>query len=208
TRKKFVYLTVDHDSRFNTLILTIRIGYPQFKANKGQTMNPFDNHLVPMRKEELHHVPKAQSTLNHFANAVIPQHPRMAPNNFGSPHQDSWCSESVSLSGPVEENLLLIEQYNPFGYTPNMVCNSNNQMIGVSLDYAASQFWIVVFDENCNIISATPAGKRSGKTFSGGYFYLDNNDNTIVVQDNRIVSYPTANVQVNESEIYPLTANW
>ncbi|CEF31412.1 hypothetical protein [Xenorhabdus nematophila] len=199
---------MDHDSRFNTLILTIRIGYPQFKANKGQTMNPFDNHLVPMRKEELHHVPKAQSTLNHFANAVIPQHPRMAPNNFGSPHQDSWCSESVSLSGPVEENLLLIEQYNPFGYTPNMVCNSNNQMIGVSLDYAASQFWIVVFDENCNIISATPAGKRSGKTFSGGYFYLDNNDNTIVVQDNRIVSYPTANVQVNESEIYPLTANW
>ncbi|CEE91100.1 hypothetical protein XNA1_390028 [Xenorhabdus nematophila str. Anatoliense] len=53
---------MDHDSRFNTLILTIRIGYPQFKANKGQTMNPFDNHLVPMRKEELHHVPKAQST--------------------------------------------------------------------------------------------------------------------------------------------------
>ncbi|WP_240042338.1 hypothetical protein [Photorhabdus khanii] len=176
-------------------------------------MNPLD-HIVPMRKEELHHVPAAQSTLNRFAGATIPQHPWMALNDFGSPHQDSWCSESVSLNGPINnkgdayDNLLLIEQYNPFGYTPNMVCNSNNQMVGVSLDYSSSQFWVVVFDENCNIISATPAGKRSGSTFGGGYFYMDNNDNTIVVQDNRIVSYPTADVQPNEFEIYPLTPNW
>ncbi|WP_240043065.1 hypothetical protein [Photorhabdus luminescens] len=167
-------------------------------------MNPFD-HVVP----ELHHVPAAQSALNRFADAEIPQHPWMAPNNFGSPHQDSWCSESVSLNGPVSDNLLLIEQYNPFGYTPNMVCNSQNQMVGVSLDYSASQFWVVVFDENCNIISATPAGTLSGNsTFGGGYFYLDNNDNTIVVQDNKVVSYPTADVQPREGEIYPLTPNW
>ncbi|MGV7960849.1 hypothetical protein QPK13_06940 [Photorhabdus tasmaniensis] len=170
-------------------------------------MNPFD-HIVPMRKEELQHVPAAQSTLNRFAGVSIPQHPSMAPNDFGSPHQDSWCSESVSLNGPVDGNLLLIEQYNPFGYTPNMVCNSNNQMVGVSFDYASSQFWVVVFDENCNIISATPAGKYSGNTFGGGYFYMDNHDNTIVVQNNRIVSYPTANVQLIESEIYPLAPNW
>ncbi len=171
-------------------------------------MNPFD-HVVPMRKEELHHVPAAQSTLNRFADAEIPQHPRMALNDFGSPHQDSWCSESVSLNGPVNDNLLLIEQYNPFGYTPNMVCNSQNQMVGVSLDYSTSQFWVVVFDENCNIISATPAGTLSGNnTFGGGYFYLDNNDNTIVVQNNQIVSYPTADVQPIEAEIYPLTPNW
>ncbi|PHM39369.1 hypothetical protein Xmau_02976 [Xenorhabdus mauleonii] len=170
-------------------------------------MNPY-NHIVPMRKEELFRVPAAQSTLNRFADHIIPQNPWMAPNDFGSPHQDSWCSESVSLNGPVSDNLLLIEQYNPFGYTPNMVCNSHNQMIGVSLDYTSSQFWVVVFDENCNIISATPAGELSNNTFSGGYFYLDDKNNTIVVQDNQIVSYPTENVQPREGEIYPLMPNW
>ncbi|MGJ0579278.1 hypothetical protein ACR71G_14585 [Xenorhabdus bovienii] len=170
-------------------------------------MNPLD-HTIPMRKEALHHVSAAKSALNRFANAQIPQHPWMAPNNFGSPHQDSWCSESVSLSGPIEDNLLLIEQYNPFGYTPNMVCNSKNQMIGVSLDYVSSLFWLVVFDENCNIISATSVGEYSGSTFGGGYFYMDNNDNTIVVQGNKIASYPTADVQSRDNEIYALTPNW
>ena len=170
-------------------------------------MNPFD-HVIPLRKEEIFHVPAAVSTLNRFADAQIPQNPWMAPNNFGSPHQDSWCSESVSLDGPTNENLLLIEQFNPFGYTPNMVCNGNNQMIGVSLTYETMQFWVVVFDEDCNIISATPAGKRTGNTFGGGYFYLDNNDNTVVVQNNRIVSYPTADVKPKDGNIYPLKPNW
>jgi len=170
-------------------------------------MNPFD-HVVPMRTEELHHVPPAQSALNRFADAEILQNPRMAQNDFGSPHQDSWCSESVSLNGPVGDNLLLIKQRNPFGYTPNMVCNSKNQMVGIALDYVSSQFWVVVFDENCNLISGTPAGKRTSNTFGGGYFYLDNNDNTIVVQENRIVSYPTANVPPKAGEVYPLQPQW
>lgn len=170
-------------------------------------MNPFDQ-VVPLRREKIFHVQAAQSTMNRFAEIELPQNPWMAPNNFGSPHQDSWCSESVSLNGPTGSELLLVEQFNPFGYTPNMVCNSNNQMIGVSLDYVTSQFWVVVFDEDCNILSATPAGKHSGETFGGGYFYLDNEDNTITVQNNRIVSYPTQNVQPKKDKIYPLKPNW
>lgn len=171
-------------------------------------MNPLD-HIIPLRTEEIHHVQAAQSTLNRFAGIEIPRNPWMAPNNYGSPHQDSWCSESVSLDGPTSANLLLTEQYNPFGYTPNMVCNSSNQMVGMSLEYGTSQFWLIVFDEDCNLISGTPAGKRDGNTFGGGYFYLDNNDNTIVVQNNHIVSYPTRDVLPKPGgEIYPLKPNW
>lgn len=170
-------------------------------------MNPLDQGF-PLRKEEIFHVQAAQSTMNRFAGIELPQNPWMAPNNFGSPHQDSWCSESVSLMGPNASELLLIEQFNPFGYTPNMVCNSQNQMIGVSLEYASKRFWVVVFDENCNILSATPAGKHAEQTFGGGYFYLDNEDNTITVQNNHIVSYPTQNVQQKKNEIYMLEPNW
>ncbi len=170
-------------------------------------MNPFDQ-VVALRREEIFHVQEAQSTTNRFAGIELPQNPWMAPNNFSSPHQDSWCSESVSLEGPTEKKLLLTEQYNPFGFTPIMVCNRQNQMIGVSLDYFTMQYWLVVFDEDCHILSASPAGKRSGSTFGGGYFYLDNNDNSITVQNNHIVSYPTQNVQPKRDDIYPLKPNW
>lgn len=163
--------------------------------------------VVFLRKEEIRHVQAAQSTLNQFAGIDIPQNPYMAPNNFGSPHQDSWCSESVSLSGPTGENLHLIEQFNPFGFTPVMACNSNNQMIGVSLTYETNQYWMIVFDEDCNILSATPVGKKTSNTFGGGYFYLDNQNNAIVVQENCIASYPTQDVQPG-AEIYSLTPNW
>ena len=170
-------------------------------------MNPFDQ-VVTLRKEEMFHAQAAVSTMNRFAGITLPRNPWMAPNNFGSPHQDSWCSESVSLKGPVGCELLLIEQFNPYGYTPNMVCNSQNQMIGVSLDYANEQFWVVVFDEDCNILSATPSGKHTGDTFGGGYFYLDNENNTITVEDNSIVSYPTHDLQAKKSNIYTLDPNW
>lgn len=170
-------------------------------------LNPFD-HVIPFKTEQLFRVPAAVSTLNRFGKAKIPQNPWMASNDFGSPHQDSWCSESVSLAGPTGSELQLIKQFNPYGYTPNMVTNKNNQTIGVSLQFAEKQFRVVVFDEDCNIISATPAGKQQGGTFGGGYFYLDNNDNTILVQNNTIVSYPTQNVEPRSGEIYPLRPNW
>ena len=169
-------------------------------------MNPVDQ-VVPLRREDIFHVQAAQSAMNRFAGIELPQNPWMAPNNFSSPHQDSWCSESVSLDGPTEKKLLLTEQWNPFGFTPIMVCNRQNQMIGVSLEYP-NQYWLVVFDEDCHILSATPAGKRTENTFGGGYFYLDNKDNSITVQENRIVSYPTQNVRPKKDEIYPLEPNW
>ncbi len=165
--------------------------------------------VIIERSKQKFHVLEAVSANNQFADAQIPQHPWMAPNNFGSPHQDSWCSESVSLSGPTGKKLELTLQRNPYGYTPNMVCNSANQMIGVSFDYTDQAFNVVMFDAECNIISATCAGKRDwqNKTFGGGYFYLDHKDNTIVVQDNTIISYPTQE-QERRSTVYPLTPNW
>lgn len=165
------------------------------------------DYVVPEYSVQKFTVLEAVSSKNNFADYLIPQHPQMAPNNFGSPHQDSWCSESVSLSGPTEAKLELTLRRNPFGYTPNMVCNSANQMIGVSLQYASSMFYLVMFDRNCNIINATAIGKRQGETFGGGYFYLDNNDNTVVVQNNTVISYPTQE-QTLEENLYSLTPNW
>ena len=169
-------------------------------------MSQFD-FVVPERSEQRFTVLEAVSTNNQFGGYDIPQHPYMAPNNFGSPHQDSWCSESVSLAGPTSTQLSLTLQRNPYGYTPNMVTNSANQMIGVSLQYASRKFFVVMFDQECNIISATEAGAKQGDTFGGGYFYLDNHDNTVTVQENKIASYPTQEQPLKE-DIYPLTPNW
>lgn len=160
--------------------------------------------MITMLKNKNFKVPKAISINNRFSKIEIPQNPWLAENNWGSPHQDSWCSESVSLHGPTNGQLELIIKENPHGYTPNMVCNKNNQMIGVSLDYKDNRFYLIVFDETCNLISSTPLEKHDSSTFGGGYFYLDNSDNTIVVQGNQIASYPTSNVQKEDN----LKPNW
>lgn len=170
-------------------------------------MNPFDL-VIPLKTEKQFNVPEAVSVNNKFKGYQIPQNPWMAPNDFGSPHQDSWCSESVSMDGPTKDKLELITRFNPFGYMPNMVCNSKNQMIGVSLHLATSQFWLVVFTSDCDVISATPLGKMVKGSFGGGYFYLDNDDNTVVVSDDKIISFPTQNLEYRPDDIYSIEPNW
>jgi hypothetical protein len=170
-------------------------------------MNPFD-HVIMLRREKLFTVVPVSSMNNEFRRIAIPQHPWMADNDFNSPHCDSYCSASVSLSGPVTETLKLIQQFNPYGTTACMVCNRNNQVIDVSMQEETMQFWLIVFDEDCRIIAATPTGKANRHSFGGGYFYLDNNDNTIVVQDGRIACYPTNDVPKSSDEVKPLDPLW
>lgn len=163
--------------------------------------------LKEKNSKTIFRVPPAISLNNRFGGTQIPQNPWIADNNFGSPHQDSWCSESVSLDGPNEQNLLRTIQNNPYGFTPNMVCNSDNLMIGVSTVYETLEFWLIVFDENCDILSATSLGNKTNEGFGGGYFYLDNDDNVIVIQENQIASYPTKDISPQET-VFALKPNW
>lgn len=167
-------------------------------------------HTLEIRLSDSFHVLSAHSANNQFANITIPQHPKMADNNYGSPHQDSWCSESVSLDGPTSPNLDLIGLYNPYGYTPNMVCvtEKNNLMVGVALDYTNLQFWVVAFNFNSDgdqlqIISATQSGPSRANSFGGGYFFLDADDNVVTVEhrdkvNNCIVCYPTKHLDLSQ----------
>ncbi len=156
----------------------------------------------------------AVSTKNIFGKLPpLPQNPGLGPNNWSSPHQDSYCSESVGLTGPTSGNLKLILKKNPYGYTPIMVCNKNDQMIGMSVSTKTGIFHVIVFDSDCNILAATPVNNFNlhnlkSLSFSGGYFYQDQNENTIANYfDNRIASLPTSNVE-NKGEIYKLNPNW
>jgi len=133
------------------------------------------------RSENIYDVEPAQSIKNLFKHAKIPQHPYMAENNWNSGHQDSWCSESVGLFGPDSGKLKLIKQYNPYGFVPIMVCNSHNQMIGVS--FKDGLFRVISWDSNCNILTSNLVNTISKNSFGGGYFYLNQNDDTIVVKD-------------------------
>ena len=156
------------------------------------------------RKERIFNVKPAKSIKNIFAGLTLPQNPGLADNDFNSAHQDSYCSESVGLTGPASKTLKLITQYQPYGLIGVLVCNSNNQLIGTG-------FWkehkLVVFDADCHVISVTTFGASSGLSFAGGYFYLDNNDNTIVITSSNIISFPTAYVEPRSS-IYPLQPVW
>ncbi|MDJ0904322.1 MAG: hypothetical protein QNJ55_36630 [Xenococcus sp. MO_188.B8] len=152
-------------------------------------------------------VPEGKSIKNIFSNLSVPRNPGLGPNNWSSPHQDSYCTESVGLCGPTSEKLQLILQQNPYGFTPVMVSNQNNQMIGIALNEHL-MFHLIVFDSDCNILSTTRVNDFRPHSFGGGYFYQDHNDNTISNYfDNRLASFPTSNVE-NRRTPYKLTPNW
>lgn len=164
--------------------------------------------MVP-NATDIYTVEAAVSTRNEFAGIDLPQNPWMGPNNFGSPHCDSYCSESVSLEGPVTSKLRVIRQKNPHGYTPCMVCNSQNQMIGVSLDQQDGHFWLVVCDKDCKILSSTKLAIKQPNTFGGGYFYMNHLEQTVVVSANKMVCFDTANITADsgsgdENSLSPL----
>ena len=156
------------------------------------------------RKERIFHVPSAVSVKNIYSGVTIPQNPGMGANNFNSGHQDSYCSDSVGLTGPISERIKLITQYHPYGLVGAMACNSKNQMIGVSL---VTGFTMIVFDSECRIISATKLGSSKTGTSLGGYFYMDKDENTIVTNGTVLVCYPTADVQ-KQFDVYPLNPIW
>ncbi len=162
----------------------------------------------PERTEKTFSVTPAVSQNNRFGSYAIPQNPWLAENNYGSAHMDSWCSESVYLSGPTGQTLKLTIQRNPYGFIPTMAINQANQMIGSSYNVIDNSYYLVVYDtETLELLSATKTGTRKAGSFSGGYFYLDNEDNTLFFQENVIYSYPTKNLP-KRSEPYALEPNW
>jgi len=160
-----------------------------------------------LSSEKLFIVKEAVSSNNLFKDITIPHNPNMADNNFSGSHQDSYCSESVSLTGPVGTKLRVISKINPYGFTPIMACNKNKQMIGMS--HHLGRFRLIVFDMECNIVAVGVTGNalRNNGSFAGGYFYLDNEDNAVVVGNNRLKKYDTKNVDTSE-EVSTLTPSW
>ena len=78
-------------------------------------------------------------------------------------------------------------------------------MIGVAF---LGQFRLIVFDSDCEILSATLVGhKKKSGGFGGGHFFLNYDYNAVVVSNNKLVCYPTANVEKRDS-VYSLDPIW
>ena len=162
------------------------------------------NNPATMRMEKIYQVLPAKSLRNVYKGITLPQNPGLAENNWSGGHQDSYCSESVGLTGPMTKELKLIIQHNPFGKTAIMSCNRNNQFVGVSFEVA---FSLIVFDKDCRILSANKFAPPIPGSFAGGYFYMDKDDNAIVMAKNKAVCFPTSNVEKRDA-VYPLETLW
>jgi len=160
-----------------------------------------------LRSTKTYTVPPARSLNNVFGGIVLPRNPGMAENDRSGGHQDSYCSDSVGLSGPVSGELRVIKQFNPYGFIPIMACNSGNQMTGVALSYEDATYRLVVFDKDLRILSATETADFVPASFGGGYFFMDKDDNSVVVGENRMKCFPTANVEARD-EVYELEPLW
>lgn len=174
-------------------------------------MSGIGDRVIPLRTETIHNVLPATSLNNKFKNTEsLPQNPGLADNNYNNGHQDSYCSESVWLTGPNSDKLRLIIQYNPYGFTPLMTCNRQNQMVAVSVG-PERLLRLIIFNSECEILSATEIGvvkpNIHSDSFAGGYFFLNNEYNAVVVSNNKLACFPTANVSKKDS-VYSLNAIW
>ena len=167
--------------------------------------------VFPERSEALHTVKPAGSLNNQFAGITFPQNPGLEENNWSSAHQDSYCSESVGLKGPKSNRLRVIKKLNPYGFTPIMGCNKHNQMVGMSFQQVGT-FRLIVFDTDCNILTANVTGHSVrdalAGSFAGGYFFLNQHGNAIVVGDNKLKAFPTGERVAKKEEVYELKPIW
>ena len=176
------------------------------------------NEVIHQSSTTVHSVLPAVSLKNVFAGITLPQNPGLAENNYSNAHQDSYCSESVGLTGPTSNKLKRIVKYNPYGFTPLMACNEQNQMIGVSTNKKG--LYLIVFDSECEIISATTiislVPSESSSSGSGsqvqsagrGYFFLNNKNQTVVnAASNTLACYDTSNLSKKDS-VYSLEPLW
>jgi len=159
------------------------------------------------RTEDVYTVMAAHSLNNLYAGIKIPQNPGLAEDSWNSAHQDSYCSESVGLSGPGSDKLQVIRQFNPYGFTPCMACNSKNQMIGVAFSQTERVYRLIVFDADLRVLSVTKTADYVPGLFGGGYFFLDKDENTIVSGNNRLACYPTTHV-ASSNTVYELDPRW
>ena len=158
-----------------------------------------------LRTEQLYNVMPAQSLENLFSGITVPQHPGLAVNNWNSGHQDSYCSESVGLTGPTGKKLRLIMQHNPYGFTALMATNRNGQIVGLAA--SVEIYSLIVFDSECHILSATETGTVDPAVFGAAYFFMNNEDNAVVVSGNKLACYPTNDVEKRGS-VYALEPLW
>ncbi len=150
----------------------------------------------------------ATSPNNQFAEIPpLPQNPGLGPNNYSSPHQDSWCSESVGLSGPTSKYLKVIKKDNSYGFTPCMGCNRHNQMIAVAFDEIDRKFNLIVFDKDCRILATAPTGGLTKGTFGGGYWFINSHEDAVVANDDTIQCYPTSKVD-DTDDVVSLNPLW
>ena len=157
--------------------------------------------------EEIYTFLPARSLNNLFAGITIPQNPGLADNNWNSAHQDGYNSESVGLHGPVASKLRFIKQPNPYGFVPVMTCNKANQLIGVAMSSLDGKYRMIVFDEHLKILSATETSTYIPGSFGGAYFYLNHEDNAVVIGTSRVTCFPTSHVEARP-DVYALEPVW
>jgi hypothetical protein len=186
-------------------LLVIVIGLVAYSNGFYEVANTMGGDLL--RSEVIYTLPTAWSVNNLYEGIMLPQNPGLAPNNFNGSHQDSYCSETLGLAGPVTGRLKRIMQYNPYGFTPIMASNSENQIIGVSFSYEKREYSLIVFDEKLKILAQAVTSKQVLGTFGGGYFFLDNKENTIIAGDNKLKYFPTSYVK-DTGSTYQLDPIW
>ena len=106
---------------------------------------------------------------------AVPQNPAMAPNPFGSLHNDAWATDSYSLRGPRAASSGVVDSLFTGGDCATITFDSRGRLVTLCSSLRRVDAW-VVDPRTLTVLARAQVGERSGALTDfagGGYFVLD-----------------------------------
>ena len=157
-------------------------------------------------------VAPAISVKNPFTLMQIPSSIGLGRSGFNNGHQDSFASDTLSLSGPAN-NFLSVSRYtNPLGGLNMMCCTGNNIMLGTSYVVTpnTTDLFLAAFDaESVNPVGSVMLASLPHGNVSALYFFLNHEDNVVTVnpETGTITCWETGSL-TKSSPNETLTSKW
>lgn len=151
------------------------------------------------------HVFPAQSVNNifsEFTSTTGNTNIGLAPNNWSNVHLDAYSSDSTNVTGPLgvvntpqATHIIEVQQYeNKYNGMLVIACTSKGVLLGTAVDFTSGETVLTAYSRvNMNLIGFKRLGILPPTSFRGGYFFLDKDDNVLVINTDSTLSLLNTN---------------
>lgn len=135
----------------------------------------------------------------------------LTANNWSNVHLDAYSSDSTDLTGPLGisvspqvTHLIEVQQYeNKYNGMLVIACTSKGVLLGTAVDFTTGETVLTAYSRiHMGLIGFKRLGLLPPTSFRGGYFFLDRDDNVLVINNDSTLSlFKTSSLTENDSAL-------